>query len=238
MNIDFRDETAPVEPASRAWLVTFTDLVSLMLTFFVMLFAMSSVKLDQWKSVIDALSRTLNPTTEKAARPPAVSFNIGSIFRRRAVNLDYLESVLKETVSRDPLLAKSRFLRQEDRLVIALPADLLFEPGRAVMTEKAREGLFVLGGALRNIGNQVGVVGHSDPEPPSGNEYASNWELSLARAVAVANDLVRAGYAEDLLALGYADTRYHQIPESVGEEARRTMGRRVDVIVLPTAVVK
>lgn len=239
MSIDFKDETAPAESASKkAWMVTFTDLVSLMLTFFVMLFAMSSVKIDQWKTLVDALSTTLNPSFEKRDIKPSAHFNIATIFRKRAVNLDYLASVMKETVSRDPLLAKSQFLRLEDRLVIALPADLLFEPGSATMTERAEAGMFELGGVLRNIGNQIGVNGHTDPIPPSGGAFASNWELSIARAAAVTNALVRAGYPDDPIALGYADTRYRQLPAAMDEATRKAMGRRVDIVVFPTVGVK
>ncbi|MBT3305153.1 MAG: chemotaxis protein MotB, partial [Alphaproteobacteria bacterium] len=46
------------------WLITFTDLVALMLAFFVMLFAMSNVKVSDWQNVIDSLSQTLRPTIE------------------------------------------------------------------------------------------------------------------------------------------------------------------------------
>ena len=56
------EESQPKQDApSVAWMVTFTDLVSLMLTFFVMLFSMSSVKVDVWEKIIDALNRTVDP---------------------------------------------------------------------------------------------------------------------------------------------------------------------------------
>ena len=51
--------------SAQMWLLTFTDLVSLMLTFFVMLFSMSNVKLDRWDNVIDSLSQSLAPEEVK-----------------------------------------------------------------------------------------------------------------------------------------------------------------------------
>jgi chemotaxis protein MotB len=87
---------------------------------------------------------------------------------------------------------------------------------------------------LGNIGNQIGVNGHSDPSPPKGNEYSSNWELSLARAISVANSFKRSGYTEDIIAYGYSDSRYSQLPD-LPEDERRELGRRVDIMVLPTA---
>ena len=140
-----------------AWMLTFTDLVSLMLTFFVLLFSMSNIKVDRWNDVIDALSQSLNPSSTKAQSSATASFNIATLFRKRAINLDYLTSVLDEAVAKDDLLASSQLMRLEDRLVIALPGDLLFQPGKAVLAENARKALFNLGGVLRNIGNQIGI---------------------------------------------------------------------------------
>ena len=219
---------------SRVWLVTFTDLVSLMLTFFVMLFAMSSVKVDEWENVIDSLSRTLDPSPEQSISTVSAKFNISTIFRRRAINLDYLSAVISEAIEEVELLSNSQMMRLEDRLIIALPGDSLFEPGRANMSDRARQSLFVLGGILRNIGNQIGVNGHTDSTPPAGDSFNSNWELSTARAVAVANTLKGAGYTQDIIAFGYSDSRYGQLPD-MPDAQRQEMARRVEIVVLPSA---
>jgi chemotaxis protein MotB len=220
-------------PASKAWMVIFTDLVSLMLTFFVLLFSMSSVQIDQWDEMTDALSQTLNPSSEKTVTAVTAEYNIATMFRRRAVNLDYLGAVLEDTVTKDPVLSRSRLMRLEDRLVVALPGDLLFAPGRAELSERARQALFVLGGVLRNVGNQIGVNGHTDPTPPAGGGYQSNWELSMGRAAVVANSLRNSGYSEDIIAYGYADSRFGDLPDLPNEE-RMSLARRVDIIVFPT----
>ncbi len=219
---------------SQAWLLTFTDLVSLMLTFFVLLFSMSNVKVDEWENVIDSLSSTFNPEHVVITSVSSSAHNIQTAFRKRAINLDYLISVLKENIEEEELLKDMRFMLLEDRLVLALPGNLLFEPARAVMTERARRALFELGGILRNIGNQVGVNGHSDPTPVSGGPFASNWELSLARAGAVANALIASGYPGAILSLGYSDSRYEGLPD-LSDEQRRVFGRRVDLVIFAAA---
>ncbi len=228
------DDNARMESKKGvAWMVTFTDLVSLMLTFFVLLFSMSDIKTDRWNDVIDALSQSLNPSSTKAQSSATSSFNIATLFRKRAINLDYLTSVLDEAVAKDELLVNSQLMRLEDRLVIALPGDLLFEPGKAVLAENARKALFNLGGVLRNIGNQIGINGHTDPIPPSGDSYTSNWELSMGRATAVANALKRSGFTEDIIAFGYASSRFSELPD-MPEAQRSALGRRVDIVVFPT----
>ncbi len=226
------EDTPEARGPSKAWMVTFTDLVSLMLTFFVMLFAMSNIKVDKWDSMIDALSQSLNAPGTKAVVVSSAEYNVATIIRKQAINLDYLASVLEKTVTEDEVLAHSRIMRLEDRLVIALPGDLLFTPARADLSEKAREAVFNLGGVLRNIGNQIGINGHTDPVLVTGGAYTSNWELSMARAAAVANALRRSGYAEDIVAYGFADSRFSQLPD-LPTDQRHALGRRVDIVVLP-----
>lgn len=228
------DGAPQVEKPKAAWMVTFTDLVSLMLTFFVLLFSMSSVKMDEWDAMTDTMTQTLNPGKLTTVAAATAKFNIGTIFRRQATNLDYLSGVLEAGVANDPLLSNSRIMLLDDRLIIAMPGDLLFPPGKAVMPDEARSALFTLGSLLRNVGNQIGVNGHTDPVAPASDKgFQSNWELSLARASAVANALRRSGYTDDIIAYGYADSRFAQLPELATAE-RAKLGRRVDIVIFST----
>jgi len=217
-----------------AWMVIFTDLISLMLTFFVLLFSMSNLQLDRWENLIDVLSRTLSPNYQRVEHVVSTRYNVGAFSRERAINLDYLAAVLGESASQNAVLARAELVRREDRLLIVFPGDILFPPDGAVLSDPARQALFVLGGVLRNVGNQIGVNGHADPRPlTSSGSYESNWELSLARAVAVANLLKRVGYQKDIPAYGYADSRYAELPDLPRAE-RMSLARRVDIVVFPT----
>ncbi|MHC8509167.1 MAG: OmpA/MotB family protein [Rhodospirillales bacterium] len=221
--------------AAQAWLITFTDLVSLLLTFFVMLFGMSDVNIEKWDLIIAALTKTLNPEAQEEVKKQTVEFNIGTLFRQRAVDLDYLEDVLEDAIAGEPQLARVRLTRLDDRLILALPEDILFNPGRAELHDRARSAVFVLGGVFSNVGNELQINGHTDPVPPSpGFGYATNWELSIARATAVANAFRQVGYKDKIVALGYADSRFHMLPD-VSDRERRALARRVDVIVTPEA---
>jgi chemotaxis protein MotB len=233
-NLQIQGTPTPSGRESRVWLITFTDLVALMLAFFVMLFAMSNVKTSDWQNVIDSLSQTLRPNLEKTVPASTSSFNIGTIFRGRATNLDYLASVLGEVVDGDSLLSLGRLMRLEDRLIIALPGDLLFQADDAVLTERGRQALFVLGGVLRNIGNRIGVNDHSAPPRAAGSDAQSNWEMSTMRAAVVANALRQSGYPDDIIAFGYADTRTGQF-SGLPEALRDTLSRRLEIVVRPDA---
>lgn len=228
------DMVAPVDTDNKAWMLTFTDLVSLLLTFFVLLFSMSSVKIDEWTKIIDSLSQTLNPAPEQEIAKPTAQLNIGTLFRRRAVNLDYLSSVIEEKLSADPVLKDALIVRLEDRMVVALPGDLLFEPGAATISENARDAMFTLGAMFANVGNTIAVNGHTDPMPPSGEAFASNWELSMARAASVANAIRRGGYEQQVVTFGHADSNYNLLP-TLSDAEKRQLARRVDIVVLPTS---
>jgi chemotaxis protein MotB len=219
---------------TKMWMLTFTDLVLLLLTIFALLFAMLNVKIDEWDKVTDSLSQTLKPAPKETVHKPTAQLNVGTLFRRNAVNLDYLVSVIEENLSSDPLLKNALIVRLEDRLMIALPGDLLFDPGAAVINERARDPMFTLGAMFANVGNAIGVTGNTDPDAPGGDAFASNWELSIAQAASVANAIRRGGYDGEIVALGYADSQYNRLP-NLGDVDKRRLARRVDIIVMPTA---
>jgi chemotaxis protein MotB len=226
------DLPMPADAApSRAWMVTFTDLVSLMLTFFVLLFAMSQVKAGAWSGVIDAMSESFNPSRQPVASAPAAPYNVATTFRRRAVDLDYLSAILDQAVKADAGLAGGRVLRLEDQVVISLPGDLLFAPSGVRMSAQATDAVFRLGGTLRAIDNQIVIQGFSDPDPDIGDGV---WELSVGRAMAVADVLRRSGYDSDIMVYGYGDSRYNLLP-AMPEAERHAVARRVDIVVLPNS---
>jgi chemotaxis protein MotB len=152
------------------------------------------------------------------------------------MNLDYLKSILTNNLKNDPILSDVVMRQEADRLILSLPGDVLFLPGQSTLTDQARRALFELGGTLRNIGNRVGVQGHSDPVPLSGTgRFTSNWELSLARAISVSNSMKQAGYTKDITVYGFADSRFERISTTLPQQVRFARARRVDVVIQPDA---
>lgn len=223
--------------SSGAWMVTFTDLVSLMLTFFVMLFSMATVQIDKWDAITDSLSTTLNPKKTESVATATADYNISTVFRKRAINLEYLQAVLQEKMDDDKILARSMIQLLDDRLLISLPGDLLFTKGSKNLSTRADNTMLKIGDVLRHVSNQIVITGHTDPEPAGGADYASNWELSLFRAIAVGNALRKSGFTQEFLAYGYGDSGYDQLP-AIPDEQKSALARRVDIMVLQTGVLK
>jgi chemotaxis protein MotB len=216
---------------SAIWLLTFTDLVALLLTFFVMLFSMSNVKIDRWKEMIDTLSQSLNPARAEPAKVPSAQYNISSVFRKRAINLDYLTAVLEQKIGRSEVLKNSLIVPLEDRLIISLPGARLFAAESAALNQNAGAALFDLGGVLRHIDNQIGVNGYSEEANVGETVYKSDWELSLARAVAVANELKRAGYGDQIVTFGFGNSHASKLRD-LAEDKGRLLSRRVDIVIM------
>jgi chemotaxis protein MotB len=217
---------------SSVWLVIFADLVALMLTFFVMLFSMSNVTSESWQKMVDALADALNPTSEeKIDTTPDVKTNIDLVFRRQAINLDYLQAVLEQKVIKSKELKGSQLTLLEDRLVVSLPGSLLFGANSAVLKKTAKDPLFSLGGLLGNVENRLGINGYADEKNFEGTKYNSNWELSLARSISVGNAFRQAGYSGELLNFGYGNAHSPYL-KNADKDQREILSRRIDIVIL------
>ena len=192
---------------------------------------MSAVPVNEWETTIDVLEEALNLTSQEE-KDPTEDYNISSVLLERAkTNVNYLLPIIEPKIKQDEMIKDSPITLLDDRIVISLSGDLLFPAGKAELTNKAKKALFNLGGVLRNIRNTIGVYGYSEEENINRNEYASNWELSLARAVAVANELRRAGYMEEILSFGYGRARSFRL-SNVPIDRRQNLSRRVDIVIL------
>jgi len=217
---------------AQAWLLTFTDLTALMLTFFVLLFSMSTIKDSDWQNLVDSLSPRLDrlqevtvtlPRSEKAAEP---------VERSPGTDLDYLAAVLREQMLAEPVLQQVRVTREARRLVVSVPGDLLFTPGSVELGEAGERSVFTLSTVLRSLRNVIEIAGHADPQQPGGSSaWPTNWELSLGRAAVLSGLLAKLGYQGEILVRGYGHAHYAEIDPSLPEQERMALARRVDIIV-------
>jgi len=211
-------------------MVTFADLIMLLITFFVLLFSMSQVKTEKWRAVVEALSDRLNPASASAKIGPSAERNARRLFEPKLLGLDYLDTLLAEKAAADPVLEQSIIQRLGERLVISLSGRALFAPGSAQLAPDARAAIAALGGLLRYVDNRVDVNGHTLAGAEPSPIFESHWELSLARALAVAETLREAGLGQRITAFGLADSRLHDISRGLPEWRRRELARRVDVV--------
>jgi chemotaxis protein MotB len=216
------------------WLITFTDVMALMLTFFVLLYAMSNPREEDWVKVSASLGSHF---TKEYSRPynqgsqDAVS--IDKIPQSKALDLGYLEGLMTRLLEENKI-ENVMIFKNHDRLIISLPSELLFESGSAQVKLEGKKTIFAIAGVLSRIRNRIEVVGHTDPAPVTSStaRYRTNWQLSVARSANVASVLRELGYGREFTVRGLSSGRYDDIPDTVDANKRYDMARRVDIVLM------
>ena len=221
-----RPSTGPGVP----WLVTFIDLSALLITFMVMIFAMSALEEEKWRKLQlrftegDDLRPTVTLTLPDGVAP------LSTVSALPGRNLDYLAGVLRQSLAEDERLGAIELQRLEDRLVISLPSRLLFAPDQITLGPAGRRAVAAMAASLRNIDNRIEVAGHADPRPAA-QSIGSNWELSLGRALSVAALIEAAGYRRPVVARGLGASRFAETAPDRPPSERFDLARRVDVVI-------
>ncbi len=211
------------------WLTTYADMMTLLLSFFVLLFAFSSIDAGNFQAIVRSLQQgfgILQSGTSIIGDDIAMVSpgdlglqQLNSIFDRLAT---YLDSEAIPGVS----------LEMDERGVTIRFADqVFFDLGKADLKPEARRILDSVAPTLKDLPNPIRVEGHTDNLPINNVEFASNWELSVRRATNVVRYLIEEkGFdPENLSAAGYAEYRPLR-PNDTPEN--RALNRRVDIVIM------
>ncbi|MGC8783716.1 MAG: OmpA/MotB family protein [Armatimonadota bacterium] len=210
------------------WLITYADMITLLVALFIMLYSMSAVNQEKFGALAQSMRREFQALPEH---------NGGKIVGTGQI-VDPLEqqaSQLQQFLQKTGLQAQVRVRHEERGMVISLLSDgTLFDLGSADLKPSARQVLDQVAQVLRAVPNPVLIEGHTDNLPIRTPQYPSNWELSAARAARVLRYLVQKGGipAHRLIAVGYADTR-PLVPNN--SPSNRAQNRRVDIAILKTS---
>ena len=201
----------PVRASGDRWLFGYADVVTLLFACFASLYA----------------SRLSSPVSASAT-PADIRLTTASTRPNRTLELRRE----LQTIAADDRSGASIDVGDSTRgLVLSLAEAGSFAPGRADLTPEASAVMLVVAGALQRIPNLVRVEGHTDDAPIRTPLFASNWELSTARATRVVQLLIERGGIDPgrLSAAGYAEYR-PRITNSTPDA--RARNRRVDIVVL------
>jgi chemotaxis protein MotB len=233
---DFDFENPSGTNSAPKWMLTFADLLSLILTFFIMIYAMSSTELNEWKAISGSIKDAFNkmPGIQISTEIKKREDTQAEYVKEKVGNeLGYLNSVLLDKFNtagiKDDLISVNL---SEDRLVISLVGETCFANNSAVLLPKAQEIVEILGNALGSSRNRIEIYGNASIKPVNTPDYPSNLELSLARAMTAANKLKSSGYDHKIVAFGRSSANTMGL-ESLPKEQREGVSRRIDIIVRP-----
>jgi hypothetical protein len=213
-------------------LITFIVYVSLRRAFCGMLSSMSKVKLDECENISDSLSQTLRPTTEPKVSSTNVIFNIGAIFKKYEIHLNYLFSILKTNISKRKVIKCTKLTSFEDRLIFFLSVDRLFKFGSAILEGNTQSATSVLGVVFQNMVTKNIENGQSEQKLQTLRIYGLNWGLLAGLATSVFNYLRGSVYQNQIIDLSFENNKYKNLA-GINVVHSNSIVSQVEIIVSP-----
>lgn len=208
-----------MQPTHERWLVSYADFITLMFAFFAVMYASSTVDARKMASMVTSMQQVFKGRESAEAS---------------ADDLQALRRLLASEFGSD-MQAGRMVVEQDGRgLVISIMESGSFGTGSAELPVEGQTLLTRIGRRLSSLSNAIRVEGHTDDVPIQTSRFASNWELSTARATRVVQVLARdTGVAPTRLsAAGYGE--FHpRVPND--SPLNRSRNRRVDLVVLNEA---
>ncbi|ADM38918.1 flagellar motor protein MotB [Bacillus spizizenii] len=226
---DRRNGSGKNSHSSSSWMVTFSDLITLILVFFILLFSMSQIDLQKFKAAVDSIQKEgggLQPdqtSIEKKNTSPADA-------KKQEDQQDQLLKKVNTYIKDNHLKAQMTAKRDERGVVLVLQEAVLFDSGEAKVLKNAETLLHQIAVLLQTIPNDIQVEGHTDSRNISTYRYPSNWELSAARASGVIQYFTSKEKlpSKRFIAVGYADTK--PVKDNKTNEHMKE-NRRVEIVI-------
>ena len=201
------------------WLITYSDLVTLLLTFFILIAAISKVDPLKFERIAQSLSGAY-----------------GKEDNEQQIDLRTVYKMINDLINNSAYASKVEVNLMPIGVAVTFKSNALFTVGKATIKEDIEPILIGLADVIYKLPYNVAVEGHTDDIPISSDEYPSNWELSTARASRVVRYLISEGVSSNrLFASGYADTKA-RVPnlDEFGRpiDENRAENRRVEIIFL------
>ena len=195
------------------WIYTYGDMVTLLMCFFILLWAMSHTETEKFKAVAASFK----------GGPPASPFQ----FSGMPTFMEHIESSLKKS----EIAEVTDITVDDEGITVSFTDSVMFQVGSGIPTRKGEEIIEQFSNILHAVPNYIVIEGHTDNTPISSQLYPSNWELSSARASAVARLLEKFGIRKKRISIaGYSSTR----PKVANDTPQlRLLNRRIDILVKP-----
>lgn len=233
-----KDKCPPCKQIVPEYMATYGDLVTLLMCFFVLLFAFSSIDAQKFEAVMVSFSGSAGVLSGGTAVAPenliydAMPESKNSQKKESEESLKKLEESLQQYLQESG--KKDVQLKMTDAgLIVRFPDNALFESGSASINDKSKSTLNFMGALLNKqefTTMNIRIEGHTDVIPINTPQYPSNWELSTARSTNVLKYLIGNSFVKPdrMSASGYGE--YRPVASNLTPEGR-SKNRRVDVVI-------
>lgn len=232
---DLDEESGGEGGGMMRWLLTYADLITLLLAFFIILYAMSRNQEVKFALVSQALASQFNSKSVVGTSPgPSVIAGLSGT-HAELESMNRLQNQLQSAIDQKGLARQISVGSTGRGVEVSLNASLLFPSGSARISPPADALLASLGQALKSVPNDIEVAGYTDSTPIRTAQYPSNWQLSAARSANVVYVLAHVpGILPGRLSIA-AFGRYHPVASNTTSQGRQ-QNRRVNILVLYSQV--
>lgn len=255
-----REQANQEEEAGEAWLLPYSDLMTLLLAVFIVLFAVSKIDAQKAQQISQEFSATMmnkdynnqgsgsgsgsggsgvpESSTPSDASSVGGPLNIETkselesfLGEYELKKLETLKNEIDTRLHEDGMDQSVSTMIDMRGLVIRMNNAILFDSGSANIKKQSEDTLIEVAGLLNTVDNFIRIEGHTDNVPISRSTYPSNWELSTARAVNVVKLFInKCNYPPNKL-IAVGYGEFKPVADNSTAEGR-SMNRRIDIIIL------
>ncbi|MCA9766130.1 MAG: OmpA family protein [Carnobacterium sp.] len=232
--------------SSGGWIVTFSDLMSLLLTFFILLYSMSSVSEAKFYEASQSLQMALNgrgggetiltdsnSIIDDPPVPPIPPEEEVVIPKEEGINAEIKELYEKVTnyIEENDMTSKVSIEMDIEGVFVDIQESVLFASGSADVSESGKDTLTLLANLVNSLENDIVIEGYTDDVPIINADFSNNWELSSGRAISVLRYLSEEESVDPrrLSAKGYGEYS-PSVPNDTNEN--RAVNRRVNMVIV------
>lgn len=215
-------------PGAPLWMVTYGDMMTLLLVFFVLIVSFSTIEIEKFKAALGSFRGALMPW---APAPTGMS-----MLEQPIINIAdhaFTEAVEKveEAIENTGLNEFVEVHQVPGGIKVILSDPVLFDVGRDDLKLGAIPILRSVLEVALNVGaGEIEIEGHTDDTPIKTKRFPSNWDLSAARALKVLKLYQKLGFPPDrLVAVGYGEFRPKFVIPSTASHAEKAPNRRVEI---------
>lgn len=215
------------------WLLTYSDLITLLLAFFIMMYTFSKQDSEKYEEVSSYLKTIFSGGSGVLQKGAKSGDQQLELLKGKALTEGLKEKLTNElnAMGGESELKNSIFIFTDERgVVIRIMDKAFFDEGKADIKPGAKKALDKISYILKDIKNHIRIEGHTDNTPINNVEFKSNWELSVRRATEVVRYFIEKGAIEPhrISASGYAE--YRPLMDNTTPE-NKALNRRVEIII-------
>lgn len=223
--LDELEDDGVEAPSAPFWMTTFSDMVTLLLVFFVLIVSMSSVQVEKFKQALSYFQGQTGVLKNEAMVPNTPT----KTPEREVKNAEKYREFIANLKEKN-LADKVQVNLSEQGLHVIITDSLMFRSGEAELINPSRTILRLLSQAITDDVKSIVVEGHTDTQPINTTAFPSNWELSAARAASVIRFLQNQENSrppDKYVAIGYGE--HHPKVSNTSAEGR-AKNRRVEIL--------